>query len=146
MSKIKKLSKKYFSLKLKNFFKVRKENKMDKSHVLAAVAGMCGSMGAVSGKLAFDWDLEQYARCSCVAVFIGSNIVMWATYTRALALSDCTSTPMIINMACNFALTGILGSLIFSESHSYLWWLLLIMLITGLTMLLSSKHEDLKEE
>lgn len=34
---------------------------MDKSHVLAAVAGMCGSMGAVSGKLAFDWDLEQYA-------------------------------------------------------------------------------------
>ncbi|EFO85649.1 hypothetical protein CRE_02164 [Caenorhabditis remanei] len=136
---------------------------MNKSSVLAAVAGMCGSMGAVSGKLAFDSELEQYTvsysisylllqlsilqRISCFAVFIASNVVMWATYTRSLALSDCSSTPMIINMACNFALTGILGSLIFSESHSYLWWFLLVVLITGLTMMLSpEKEENLKQD
>ncbi|KAF1765455.1 hypothetical protein GCK72_005407 [Caenorhabditis remanei] len=120
---------------------------MNKSSVLAAVAGMCGSMGAVSGKLAFDSELEQYTRVSCFAVFIASNVVMWATYTRSLALSDCSSTPMIINMACNFALTGILGSLIFSESHSYLWWFLLVVLITGLTLMLSpEKEENLKQD
>lgn len=103
-------------------------------------------MGAVSGKLAFDSDLDQYAKVSCIAVFISSNVVMWATYTRALALSESTSTPMIINMACNFALTGVLGSLLFAESHSYLWWILLFALITGLTLILSPNKEDSKED
>uniref|UniRef100_A0A1I7U9V1 EamA domain-containing protein n=1 Tax=Caenorhabditis tropicalis TaxID=1561998 RepID=A0A1I7U9V1_9PELO len=107
---------------------------------------MCGSMGAVSGKLAFDSDLDQYAKFSCVAVFIVSNVVMWATYTRSLALSDCTTTPMIINMACNFALTGVLGSLFFSESHSYTWWFFLVMLIAGLTLMFSPEKEESKED
>ncbi|CAI2338794.1 unnamed protein product [Caenorhabditis sp. 36 PRJEB53466] len=115
---------------------------MNRSSVLAAIAGMCGSIGAVSGKLAFDSEVDHYAKVSCVLVFLVSNIVMWATYTRSLALSDCTSTPMLINMACNFALTGVLGSLLFSESHSIYWWISLSALILGLTLMLSPSRKD----
>ncbi|CAI5443775.1 unnamed protein product [Caenorhabditis angaria] len=121
---------------------------MDKSVVMAGLAGICGATGAISGKLAFDGGFDQITTFSCLAVFIVANIAMWATYTRSLALSTSTSTPLLINMSFNFAVTGIMGKLVFNESHSEIWWFFLSLLILGLVMLLgdSSKTDEEKND
>ncbi|CAB3404058.1 unnamed protein product [Caenorhabditis bovis] len=117
--------------------------KMNSGFIYSALAGICGSIGAISGKFAFGSQQFGAQFLIGLSIFLTANLVMWSAYTHALSVSDSTSTPMIINMSFNFALTGILGQIFFDEIHSLTWWFLLGTLVIGLALIL---HDDGKKK
>ncbi len=59
------------------------------------------------------------------------NGIMWALFTRALALGTSTTQVSILNTSSNFMITAVLGFLIFSESLPPLWFLGAALLVAG---------------
>lgn len=90
----------------------------------AALAGTFGAMSGVVGKVsvASTFELHLIFRI----MFFAANAVctgqMWRYYLKALALG---STPVcsIVNTGVNFAVSAILGILVFGETVTALWCL-----------------------
>ena len=70
---------------------------------------------------------------------------MWMTFSKALDLCPSSVVASVLNTICNFTTTGILGVLLFNETHvfSIQWSMGMIMVVLGLCLIL---HEDREGE
>ncbi|PIO67754.1 hypothetical protein TELCIR_10486, partial [Teladorsagia circumcincta] len=110
----------------------------------AMAAGTFGASAAISSKLAFghyvvEKEIEMFA--VTFAIFALSNVLMWWTYTKSLSLAGSSIECLAINTGTNFALTGVLGYLFFSETHSVLWCLGLSLVFVGVCLLATDDKE-----
>lgn len=78
------------------------------------------------------------ARCCCGAAMVVSNAVMWATFSKALALSPSSLEPTAVNTAANLAGSMVLGSAVFEEKISLLWWVGATLILIGVTLVRGS--------
>ncbi|EYB93371.1 hypothetical protein Y032_0183g944 [Ancylostoma ceylanicum] len=107
-------------------------------------AGAAGATAATASKFAFgeyaaDGHYEKFA--VSLVLFALSNVLMWWAYTKSLSLADSTMQCMAVNIGTNFALTGILGYVFFSESHSMYWCFGLCLVFAGVCLLASDDKE-----
>ncbi|CAI4229880.1 unnamed protein product [Auanema sp. JU1783] len=108
------------------------------------LAGVCGSLGGLTSKLAFGRDGEKLGDVFfwvSVTFFIVFNLIMWWAYTRSLAKSSSALMPMVINTGVNFSLTGIFGAVLFEEIHGFVWWIGLFTVLCGITLMANEKKE-----
>uniref|UniRef100_A0A7I5EDC1 EamA domain-containing protein n=1 Tax=Haemonchus contortus TaxID=6289 RepID=A0A7I5EDC1_HAECO len=110
----------------------------------AMTAGASGASAAISSKFAFGHYVmeKDFVMFSVTAgIFALSNVLMWWAYTKSLSLAESSIQCLAINMGTNFALTGILGYLFFSETHSILWCIGLSLVFTGICLLATDDKE-----
>ncbi|CAJ0589253.1 unnamed protein product [Cylicocyclus nassatus] len=106
--------------------------------------GAAGAVAAIASKFAFGEysGTAQYEKFALsLVVFAVSNVLMWWAYTKSLSLADSTVQCMAVNTGTNFALTGILGYLLFSESHSIFWCFGLSLVFVGVCLLANDDKE-----
>jgi hypothetical protein len=60
--------------------------------------------------------LNVILRIAFFTLNLASNAVMWALFTRALTAHPSTTRVSVVNTSANFALTAVLGMLVFQES------------------------------
>lgn len=108
----------------------------------AVAAGTFAALSAISGKFAFGVYVEARDMRFAVslALFGLCNVLMWWAHAKALALSSSTLRPLVVNVGTNFVITSILGTFLFAEMHSVLWWSGLGLLVFG-TALVSAGSE-----
>ncbi|VDM75858.1 unnamed protein product [Strongylus vulgaris] len=107
-------------------------------------AGAAGAIAAIASKFAFgEYSIDkQYEKfVLSLLVFVVSNILMWWAYTKSLAQADSTLQCMAVNTGTNFALTGVLGYIFFSESHSIFWCFGLSLVFVGVCLLANVDKE-----
>lgn len=82
---------------------------------LSAVAGTCGSLAALFGKLAFDGSQSEQAasflllgisaqwiiRFVSILLFFAFNSLMWTQFSKALQRSASTSIPTVVSLIAN---------------------------------------------
>eukprot|EP00041_Stephanoeca_diplocostata_P009443 m.145564 g.145564 ORF g.145564 m.145564 type:complete len:151 (+) comp17738_c0_seq4:538-990(+) len=103
--------------------------------VFAAVAALMGKLasggfepkaeGIASVTLAHllpSPDDSIFVRISYLGLLVASNVAMWASFSKALALSASSQEPQGINTAANLLTSGCLGLVVFGEQLPVLWW------------------------
>ena len=128
-----------------------------RGYLLAALAGMCGSLASSSGKLIgyralffeicsenlkqfvfdnFCWCLVAIIQVLCIIVTLLLNSVMWTLFVESMQ-SLPTSDAMVINLGSNILLSALCGWVFYSENLSSMWWIGAAMIICGISVLLS---------
>lgn len=101
----------------------------------ACVAGALGALASVAGKLAFGDSLDALIlRTLAGVVMLGLNALMMSFYVRSLRLSPSTVAAIAVNSALNFICSGLLGRTFFGEVLPLRWWLGMLLIIGGVSL------------
>lgn len=74
-----------------------------------------------------------------------SNAMVWRYFVKGLHATDASAlVPTVISTASNFIVSGLLGCLIFQETTNLLWWIGVLMVLSGLYCIVS-EDEDRNE-
>ncbi|KAI9144352.1 hypothetical protein BKA69DRAFT_1164595 [Paraphysoderma sedebokerense] len=74
-----------------------------------------------------------------------ANVLMWASFTKALALSKSSIHVTVVNTISNLLLTAILGDVIFGEKLTRQFWVGATLILAG-TILMNRKSWARSEE
>lgn len=102
----------------------------------AALAGACGALSGIFGKLSVDdsWPFAVPVRVVLFSLNIVATSFMWRYYLKALALGP-TPIAQMVNTAANFAVTAVVGIGLFGEAVSSLWCIGAALTCVGLSMI-----------
>nr|XP_055066834.1 transmembrane protein 42a [Misgurnus anguillicaudatus] len=81
-----------------------------------------------------DW-LHIPLRLLCGGLLFTCNAVMWTFFAKALRHSSSSARATVTTTASNFIFSAFLGHVIFGETHANLWWIGIILTLTGLLVL-----------
>ena len=109
----------------------------------AAVAGMFAAISGVLGKLSVTPDLELpwLLRMIFFALNPYCTVQMWRYYLKALSVAP-TPKCQIINAGTNFAVSAILGIVIFSETTNAMWMCGAALVAIGLAVIATNDDAD----
>ncbi|XP_052000671.1 transmembrane protein 42a [Xyrauchen texanus] len=91
-----------------------------------------------------DW-LHIPLRLLCGGLLFTCNAVMWMFFAKALRHSPSSARATVTTTASNFISSAFLGYAIFGETHVTMWWIGIILTLTGLLVLHGSTPQALKE-
>jgi len=117
--------------------------------LLAAAATVCSKFAVASGEatalceaglavLRWRGGCEEYlfgVRIAAAACVIAANVVMWTTFTKALRHCSNSVEATVTSTAANILCTAMLGTVIFGERLTLLWWVGAVLVLAGLTLL-----------
>jgi len=113
----------------------------------AIVSGCFASLASVFAKIASRIDTVQFDatffiwKAFWVSLVVISNMIMWKTFTTALARSSNTLTVTVLNSATNMIFTGIFGLVLFSEKVTVKWAIGASLLILGSVVMTAEKKK-----
>ena len=128
-----------------------------KGHILAASAGVCGSLASITGKLIgyriwflegctatfqkatqedFCWYTVFVFQIGCFLLTLLLNSVMWTMFVESMQ-SLGSSEAMVINIGTNILISAFCGWLFFAEKLTFVWWIGATMIVSGNAVLLS---------
>lgn len=93
---------------------------------------------------ACDW-LHIPLRLLCGGLLFSCNAVMWTFFAKALRHSSSSARATVTTTASNFISSAFLGHVIFGETHATLWWVGIILTLTGLYVLHGSTSQAPRE-
>ncbi|KAF4102931.1 transmembrane protein 42a [Onychostoma macrolepis] len=93
---------------------------------------------------ACDW-LHIPLRLLCGGLLFTCNAVMWTFFAKALRHSSSSARATVTTTASNFISSAFLGHVIFGETHATLWWVGIILTLTGLYVLHGSTSQATRE-
>ncbi|XP_048009209.1 transmembrane protein 42a [Megalobrama amblycephala] len=93
---------------------------------------------------ACDW-LHIPLRLLCGGLLFTCNAVMWTFFAKALRHSSSSARATVTTTASNFISSAFLGHVIFGETHATLWWVGIILTLTGLLVLHGSTPQAPQE-
>ncbi|KAK7147017.1 hypothetical protein R3I94_009760 [Phoxinus phoxinus] len=93
---------------------------------------------------ACDW-LHIPLRLLCGGLLFTCNAVMWTFFAKALRHSSSSARATVTTTASNFIFSAFLGHVIFGETHATLWWVGIILTLTGLLVLHGSTPQTPQE-
>ncbi|NP_001373334.1 transmembrane protein 42a precursor [Danio rerio] len=93
---------------------------------------------------ACDW-LHIPLRLLCGGLLFTCNAVMWTFFSKALRHSSSSARATVTTTASNFISSAFLGHVIFGETHATLWWVGIILTLTGLFVLHGSTPQAPQE-
>ncbi|XP_016148095.1 transmembrane protein 42a isoform X2 [Sinocyclocheilus grahami] len=93
---------------------------------------------------ACDW-LHIPLRLVCGGLLFTCNAVMWTFFAKALRHSSSSARATVTTTASNFISSAFLGHVIFGETHATLWWVGIILTLTGLYVLHGSTPQAPQE-
>ncbi|XP_016313743.1 transmembrane protein 42a isoform X1 [Sinocyclocheilus anshuiensis] len=93
---------------------------------------------------ACDW-LHIPLRLLCGGLLFTCNAVMWTFFAKALRHSSSSARATVTTTASNFISSAFLGHVIFGETHATLWWVGIILTLTGLYVLHGSTPQAPQE-
>uniref|UniRef100_A0A8C2PR77 Transmembrane protein 42a n=1 Tax=Cyprinus carpio TaxID=7962 RepID=A0A8C2PR77_CYPCA len=91
-----------------------------------------------------DW-LHIPLRLLCGGLLFTCNAVMWTFFAKALRHSSSSARATVTTAASNFISSAFLGHVIFGETHATLWWVGIILTLTGLLVLHGSTPQAPQE-
>ncbi|XP_026083351.1 transmembrane protein 42a [Carassius auratus] len=91
-----------------------------------------------------DW-LHIPLRLLCGGLLFTCNAVMWTFFAKALRHSSSSARATVTTTASNFISSAFLGHVIFGETHATLWWVGIILTLTGLLVLHGSTPQAPQE-
>ncbi|XP_073704033.1 transmembrane protein 42a [Garra rufa] len=91
-----------------------------------------------------DW-LHIPLRLLCGGLLFTCNAVMWTFFAKALRHSSSSARATVTTTASNFISSAFLGHVIFGETHATLWWVGIILTLTGLYVLHGSTPQAPQE-
>ncbi|KAI7806761.1 transmembrane protein 42a [Triplophysa rosa] len=91
-----------------------------------------------------DW-LHIPLRLLCGGLLFTCNAVMWTFFAKALRHSSSSARATVTTTASNLISSAFLGHVIFGETHASLWWVGIILTLTGLLVLQGSTHQASQE-
>jgi uncharacterized membrane protein len=108
----------------------------------AAIAGVFAALSGVLGKLSVtdDLDLPWLLRMIFFALNPCCTVQMWRYYLKALSVAP-TPKCQVVNAGTNFAVSAILGIVIFSETINLLWMCGAALVAIGLAVISSNDGE-----
>ena len=127
-----------------------------KGHILASMAGVCGSLASLTGKLigyretffqactkifenfmsySFCWYSVTFVQLLFLLMTLLLNSIMWTTFVESMQFLT-ASEAMVINIGSNILLSAFCGWLFFAEKLSLLWWIGALLIVCGITVLL----------
>jgi drug/metabolite transporter (DMT)-like permease len=120
----------------------------------AVSSGLIAASTSVVGKFATDGssplrdlianDAVFYAaRVAFFGLYLLLNGVMWAQFSKAMALST-TLKASLVNTSANFVFTALLGVVFFGDKLPFAWWIGSCFLLAGF-ILVTSDTEDAKQ-
>ncbi|KAM6909726.1 transmembrane protein 42-like [Xenentodon cancila] len=118
----------------------------------ALIAGFLGAAASLSAKLSFGPDyvretcasalsatvcnwLHAPLRLLCAGLLFACNAVMWTFFSKALHHCSSSAVATVATSASSFICSGVLGRLMFGESHAALWWAGISLTLCGLLVL-----------
>ena len=126
---------------------------------LAVKSGSLAATASVLGKLAFDfsaeslpaksvqWLPELAVRAGLVVLMLLVNSWMLSSFVKALSTSQSALAATVVNFACNFLVSVILGILVLGDAPpvSPRWWLGALLLIAGATLTISVEEKQRRD-
>ena len=109
------------------------------SGVLAALSGLVGKLGLDTDHgVSLDTGTKGYlVRALLVSLTLVINSVMITVYTRSLSLSTSGAVASVLNTAANMVTSAVMSVVIFGEHLSLQWTLGAVLIIAGVSLLLS---------
>lgn len=133
-----------------------------KGSILAALAGICGALASLTGKLigyrtTYIQTCTNYSDSTSITVdcewlcwyFAGAlqavfviltlilNSVMWTVFVESMQYLG-SSEAMVLNIGTNIFVSAMCGWLFFAEHLTITWWLGACFIISGLSVLMTS--------
>ncbi|XP_017291586.1 transmembrane protein 42-like [Kryptolebias marmoratus] len=108
-------------------------------------SGLSGWPQSDHGATVCDW-LHVPLRLLCAGLLLSCNAVMWTMFSKALRHCSSSARATVTTTASNFISSGILGRVIFGETHSALWWTGISLTLCGLLALHASTPQTLSRE
>ena len=114
--------------------------------VLAVTSGVLAALSGLIGKLGLDTDhgvsldtgtTGYLVRALLVSLTLVINSVMITVYTRSLSLSTSGAVASVLNTAANMVTSAVMSVVIFGEHLSLQWTLGAVLIIAGVSVLLS---------
>ncbi|XP_050987704.1 transmembrane protein 42a [Labeo rohita] len=93
---------------------------------------------------ACDW-LHIPLRLLCGGLLFTCNAVIWTFFAKALRHSSSSARATVTTTASNFISSAFLGHVIFGETHATLWWVGIVLTLTGLLVLHGSTPQAPQE-
>uniref|UniRef100_A0A673L3W6 Transmembrane protein 42a n=1 Tax=Sinocyclocheilus rhinocerous TaxID=307959 RepID=A0A673L3W6_9TELE len=109
----------------------------------ALMAGFLAALASSSAKLSLG--LHIPLRLLCGGLLFTCNAVMWTFFAKALRHSSSSARATVTTTASNFISSAFLGHVIFGETHATLWWVGIILTLTGLYVLHGSTPQAPQE-
>uniref|UniRef100_A0A1A8D174 Transmembrane protein 42 n=1 Tax=Nothobranchius kadleci TaxID=1051664 RepID=A0A1A8D174_NOTKA len=81
-------------------------------------------------------------RFSCGGLLLCCNAVMWTMFSKALRHASSSAGATVTTTASNFICSGLLGRLVFRETHTSLWWAGISLTLCGLMVLHAAAPEQ----
>uniref|UniRef100_A0A182QAF5 EamA domain-containing protein n=1 Tax=Anopheles farauti TaxID=69004 RepID=A0A182QAF5_9DIPT len=121
----------------------------------AIIAGLCASSASLFGKLTAntdrlvkilglsDWPAsETIAQILCVLIMILLNGCVWRFFVKALhAGSGSTLRASLTSAATNYVASAILGTVLFNEQSTLLWWFGTALVLAGLLLIIGGSED-----
>uniref|UniRef100_A0A1A7YJV0 Transmembrane protein 42 n=1 Tax=Iconisemion striatum TaxID=60296 RepID=A0A1A7YJV0_9TELE len=107
---------------------------------------MCDSAlsGWLGGASVCGW-LHVPLRLLCGGLLLSCNAVMWTMFSKALRHASSSAGATVTTTASNFICSGLLGRLVFGETHTCLWWAGISLTLCGLLVLHAATPEPQKD-
>uniref|UniRef100_A0A1A8HBE6 Transmembrane protein 42 n=1 Tax=Nothobranchius korthausae TaxID=1143690 RepID=A0A1A8HBE6_9TELE len=81
-------------------------------------------------------------RFLCGGLLLCCNAVMWTMFSKALRHASSSAGATVTTTASNFICSGLLGRLVFRETHTCLWWAGISLTLCGLLVLHAAAPEQ----
>lgn len=69
------------------------------------------------------------------------NAIMWTFYTKAMQEKGGTLVATVVSSGTNYTVSALLGSVVFGETTSLIWWMGMSLVVAGLFVV---NHEQTK--
>ncbi|XP_037036110.1 uncharacterized protein LOC119074215 [Bradysia coprophila] len=121
------------------------------------LAGICASLGSVFGKLMSQTEkLNDNAgniyfgqllnplmlKLICFVLMLTFNALVWTFFVKALHQKGGSLVATVTSAATNYAVSALLGSLIFGETSSLLWWFGTSLVIMGVVLMTTDRPTE----
>uniref|UniRef100_A0A8W7PIM4 EamA domain-containing protein n=1 Tax=Anopheles coluzzii TaxID=1518534 RepID=A0A8W7PIM4_ANOCL len=149
---------------LKDFpfsFAVPNVTKMEQERpYYAVIAGLCASFASLFGKLTANSGRllehagltalpagETLVQAVCFLTMVLLNGCVWRFFVKALhAGSGSTLRASLASAATNYVASALLGTVLFNEQSSLLWWLGTALVLAGLLLIIGGSEEKVHED
>lgn len=81
-----------------------------------------------------------------ISVMIALNGIMWTFYTKALHERGGTLVATVVSSGANYCFSALLGSFVFGETTTVIWWLGMALVVLGLFTVNYDQSRMKKEE